>query len=188
MKELQRLLLENEAWATWHNENAPHYFSEMAKGQEPKFFWIGCSDSRVVPADIINSAPGDIFVYRNVANRAELTDKSFAAVCEYAIKFLKVNYIIVCGHYGCGGVKAAMNGIDNPIISDWVSPIKKLCNDNQVCDEKKLVELNVLEQVRIISQLQAVIDQRKERSFPLIAGWVYDIETGEIKDLERNTP
>lgn len=183
MEKIKRLILENKAWAHGHSELDPEFFANMAKDQNPDILWIGCSDSRVPPDEIINTKPGSLFVYRNVANVVNATDESLMSVVEYAVLYLKIKYIIICGHYNCGGVRAAFDGIDNPRLAKWtqgISEIKKK-QDSKTVDE--LVEQNVCAQAGKVAELPVIKDARKSGQYPLIVSWVYDLRNGLIKEL-----
>lgn len=185
MKVLERLLLENKAWAQGHSQMDPEYFDNMAKGQNPDILWIGCSDSRVPPDEVINTKPGTLFVHRNIANLVYQEDKNVLSVIEYAVKYLKVKYIIVCGHYGCGGVLAAINGIDNPVLQDWTKMIGAVNQETpsaKTADE--VVEANVLQQIENLSKLEAVTGAWAEGADLKLVGWVYDLKNGLIKELK----
>lgn len=189
MKTLKRFLLQNKAWAQGQTEIDPEYFSNMSIDQNPEILWIGCSDSRVPPDEIINSKPGSLFVHRNIANLVYHEDQNLMSVMEYAIKYLKVKYVIVCGHYNCGGVKAAMDGIDNDKLSNWTRMVaetrSKASHDVNL---KSLVELNVLKQVENLVKTEVIQSAWKESYYPKVVGWVYDLKTGLIKELETVDP
>lgn len=179
MEKIKKLLLENRAWAKGNRQMDPGYFESLAKGQNPDILWIGCADSRVPPGEIINANPGDLFVHRNIANIVYLNDKNFMSVLEYAIYYLKVNYIIICGHYNCGGVKAAFEGVQNFRISDWVSDISKIKVQKQVKNLDELIEANIVNQVeKLEKHLQSI-----HRDNIKVLGWAYDLKTGLIKSL-----
>lgn len=185
METINRLILENKAWAQGHSQIDEDYFSNMAKDQSPEILWIGCSDSRVPPDEVINTKPGDIFVHRNIANIVNLNDENLLSVLEYAVKYLKVKYIIVCGHYNCGGVKAAFEGIDNKRLSDWTKPISELKFEHKPKDYNKLVELNVSKQVENLKQVPVIQEALKNSDYPKLVGWVYDIKTGLVNEQAK---
>ncbi len=192
MPNIDKLLLENKAWAQEKLEENPDYFKKLAALQTPEYLWIGCSDSRVPANEVTGTAPGEIFVHRNIANMVVHTDINLLSVLTYAVDVLEVKHIIVCGHYGCGGVKAAMGNNYLPLINNWLRNIKDVYKTNRVeiqsiQDEEKqfdrLVELNVLEQVHHLAETNIVQGAWKKREMPLIHGWVYGLNNGIIKPL-----
>lgn len=193
MKSYERLLLENKAWAGEKIADDPEYFERLADLQAPEFLWIGCSDSRVPANEITGTQPGEIFVHRNVANLVVNTDVNLLAVLDYAVKHLKVKHVIVCGHYGCGGVKASMSNTDYQyVLNMWLRNIKdvqRLHNEelsaieNEEQKFNKLVELNVKEQVLNLAKTSVIQKAWKERQGPHLHGWVYDLHDGIIKPI-----
>jgi carbonic anhydrase len=193
METYHKLLLENKAWASEKNEANPNFFTNLAKLQTPEFLWIGCSDSRVSADQITGTQPGEIFVHRNIANLVVNTDVNLMAVLDYAINHLKVKHVIVCGHYGCGGVKASMCKTDlKYILNMWLRNIKdiqRLYEDelNNIPDENKrydrLVELNVKEQVLNLAKSSIVQNAWKNDDKPHLHGWVYSLNDGIIKPV-----
>lgn len=192
MPNIDKLLLENKAWAQEKLEENPDYFKKLAALQTPEYLWIGCSDSRVPANEVTGTAPGEIFVHRNIANMVVHTDINLLSVLTYAVDVLEVKHIIVCGHYGCGGVKAAMGNNYLPLINHWLRNIKDVYRTNRaelqsIQDEEKqfdrLVELNVLEQVHHLAETNIVQGAWKKREMPLIHGWVYGLNNGIIKPL-----
>jgi carbonic anhydrase len=192
MKSYERLLLENKAWAAEKLQDDPEFFSRLSHLQTPEFLWIGCSDSRVPANEITGTQPGEIFVHRNIANMVVHTDLNLLSVLQYAVEVLHVKHIIVCGHYGCGGVKAALTQHSFGIINKWLRNIKDvyryhreevdaLENDDQRVD--KLIELNVTEQVLNLAKTSIVQKSWKENNYPHLHGWVYSIENGIIKPI-----
>ena len=188
----QKLLKGNQDWVQATLKADPHYFEELAKGQSPDYLWIGCSDSRVPDNEITGSDPGDIFVHRNIANMVVHTDINMLSVLQYAVEVLHVKHIIVCGHYGCGGVLTAMKRTDNGLVNNWLRNIKEVIylhkdelaaikDDKQRAD--RLVELNVLKQVQNLAKTSTVQRAWKNRELE-IHGWVFDLATGQIKDLD----
>lgn len=168
-----------------------NYFNSLAKGQSPNILYFGCSDSRVVPETIMGISPGEMFVHRNIANMISNTDRSAMSVLAYAVTQLKVKHIIVCGHYFCGGITAAMSDDDLGILNPWLQPIKDVMSINksilnQEPDEtarsKKLVELNVHQQLDNIYNLPGMKDLLIDESIQL-HGWIFDIETGKLIDI-----
>jgi len=195
----EKLLQENKAWAKDQVEKDPDYFKRLEQIQQPEFLWIGCSDSRV-PADKITcTQPGEIFVHRNIANVVVHTDVNFASVLEYAVEVLKVKHVIVCGHYGCGGVRAAMSNQDLGVINKWLRNIKDVYRIHRVeldniTDENKradrLVELNVKEQVMNVAKTSIIQKAWKNDNRPHLHGWVYGLNDGIINpifEMEPNT-
>lgn len=192
MDKIRKLLLENKAWAQSKVDADKDYFTKMAKDQKPEYLWIGCSDSRVPPSEITNTDPGQMFVHRNIANLVVHTDLNFLSVLQYAVEYLEVPHIIVCGHYNCGGVKAAIAHKDFGILNNWVRNIKdtyfsyKVEVDNIKGEWKqvnRLVELSVIEQVKNLSHSSIIQEAWQIRKYPYIHGWVYDINTGLLKQL-----
>jgi carbonic anhydrase len=191
-KEYLRLLEGNKRFVKNMLEKDPDYFRNLSKGQSPEYLWIGCSDSRVPANEITDTMPGEIFVHRNIANMVVNTDMNLLSVIHYSVKYLKVKHIIVCGHYGCGGVLAAMSNKQFGLIDNWLSNIKDVYKFNQgeldlIKDEKKrgqrLVELNVTQQVLNLAKVSIIQEAWREGQYPVLHGWVYDIEDGIIKDL-----
>ena len=192
MDKIRKLVLENKAWAQSKVEADKDYFEKMAHDQKPEYLWIGCSDSRVPPSEITNTDPGQMFVHRNIANLVVHTDMNFLSVLQYAVENLKVPHVIVCGHYNCGGVKAALSTQSLGLINNWVRNIKDTYHfhkvevdsvRNEMDRVNKLVELNVIEQVKNLAHTSIVQGAWKERQYPYIHGWVYDISTGLLKQL-----
>jgi carbonic anhydrase len=192
MSVIEKLLLNNKAWAEDRIEENPDYFKKLASLQTPEYLWIGCSDSRVPANEVTGTAPGEIFVHRNIANMVVHTDINLLSVLTYAVDVLEVKHIIVCGHYGCGGVKAAMGNDYLPLINNWLRNIKDVYKANRtelksIQDEEKqfdrLVELNVLEQVHHLAETNIVQGAWKKREMPLIHGWVYGLNNGIINPL-----
>ncbi|BFG70944.1 carbonate dehydratase [Sediminibacterium sp. KACHI17] len=193
MKIYEKLLLENKAWATEKIQDDPEYFSRLADIQKPDFLWIGCSDSRVPANEITNTQPGEIFVHRNIANMVVHTDVNLLSVLDYAVTHLKVKHVIVCGHYGCGGVKAAMTNHDyKQVLNMWLRNIKdvyRIHRDelNSMADEQqkfdRLVELNVQEQVIHLAKTSIIQRAWKNEQRPHLHGWVYGLKDGLIKPV-----
>lgn len=189
MRTLKRLLLQNKAWALGQAGMDPEYFHNMALSQAPEILWIGCSDSRVPPDQVINTHPGNLFVHRNIANIVYAEDKNLLSVIEYAVRYLKVKYVVVCGHYGCGGVKAAMDGIDNPLLAEWTKKVAALyANASNKLDFDELVEMSVKAQVETLKSLPVITDTWKNSEYPKIVGWVYDLKCGLIKEITEFDP
>jgi carbonic anhydrase len=200
MHSYQKLLLENKAWAAEKVSDDPQFFQRLADIQTPEFLWIGCSDSRVPANEITGTQPGEIFVHRNVANLVVNTDVNLLSVLDYAVTYLKVKHVIVCGHYGCGGVKAALTNHDfKAILNMWLRNIKDVIRlhkdelDNIKNEEQKtdrLVELNVFEQVTNLAKTSIIQRAWKNENRPDIHGWVYGLKDGLIKpviEMKANT-
>jgi carbonic anhydrase len=191
MRTYERLLLENKAWAAEKVHDDPEYFSRLEHLQTPEFLWIGCSDSRVPANEITGTQPGEIFVHRNIANMVVHTDLNMLSVLQYAVEVLKVKHVIVCGHYGCGGVKAAMGNHSFGIINKWLRNIKDVFRFHREEfegldeDEKvnKLIELNVKEQVLNLAKTSIIQHSWKENNYPHLHGWVYGLHNGLIKPI-----
>jgi carbonic anhydrase len=192
MQRYQQLLLANKEWAKQKVTEDPEFFSRLVNIQRPDFLWIGCSDSRVPPNEITQTQPGEIFIHRNVANLAVHTDLNMLSVLQYAVEVLEVKHIVVCGHYGCGGVKAAMSRHSFGLINKWLRHIKDVYRFNQaelqeIVDERmrldRLIELNVIQQVYNLAETSIVQRAWKKNNFPHLHGWVYELENGMIKSL-----
>lgn len=197
MKPYEQLLLENKAWAEGKIGEDPGFFKRLVDIQTPKFLWIGCSDSRVPPNEITQTQPGEIFIHRNVANLVIHTDLNMLSVVQYAVEVLQIKHIIVCGHYGCGGVKAAMTQKSYGLINKWIRNIKDVYRyhqfeiDNLDSEEKrlnKLIELNVQEQVYNLAKTSIIQRSWKKFNAPHLHGWVYDLADGVIQPLLDITP
>jgi carbonic anhydrase len=192
MKSYERLLLENKAWAAERIEDDPDFFKRLKNIQSPEYLWIGCSDSRVPANEITGTQPGEIFVHRNIANMVVHTDLNLLSVLQYAVEVLKVKHVIVCGHYGCGGVQAAMTKKSLGIINKWLRNIKDVYRFHReeidvIQDEtertNRLVELNVQEQVLNLAKTSIIQKAWKEHKAPDLHGWVYGLHNGLIKPL-----
>ncbi|MEY2647742.1 MAG: hypothetical protein RL282_455 [Bacteroidota bacterium] len=200
MKPYEKLLSENKAWAAERIAHDPEFFSRLANVQSPEYLWIGCSDSRVPPDQITGTNPGEIFIHRNIANMVVHTDLNMLSVLQYAVEVLKVKHVIVCGHYGCGGVKAAMTHQSFGIINKWLRNIKDVYRFHQeevnsLKSEEdrlnKLIELNVKEQVMNLAKTSIIQKAWKESHIPHLHGWVYGLDDGVIKpifEMTANTP
>jgi carbonic anhydrase len=192
MKSYEKLLEENKIWAAGKIAQDPEFFSRLANVQTPEYLWIGCSDSRVPPNEITGTEPGEIFIHRNIANMVVHTDLNMLSVLHYAVNVLKVKHVIVCGHYGCGGVKAAMTQNSYGIINKWLRNIKDVYRIHReefysIPDENKkvdrLVELNVKEQVLNLAKTSIIQQAWKDQNGPHLHGWVYGLENGLIKPI-----
>jgi carbonic anhydrase len=199
MKPFEKLLLENKAWAEEKITREPDYFKRLAEVQRPNFLWIGCSDSRVPAELIVNAEPGEIFVHRNIANQVITTDFNSLSVVQFAVAVLKVEHVIVCGHYSCGGVKAALDKqrSDLTLVNKWLMHVKDVYRFHQ--DEiealstrdaqiNRLVELNIIEQVYKLAHTSIIQRAWKKEGRPVLHGWVYGLDDGLIKDLISLTP
>ncbi|WP_347986000.1 carbonate dehydratase [Methylomonas sp. AM2-LC] len=197
----EKLLLENRAWSEDVISRDPHFFENLAKEQTPEFLWIGCSDSRVPAETVVNAQPGEVFVHRNIANQVINTDFNCLSVLQYAIEVLHVKHIIVCGHYGCGGVKAALEKQKSGLVitNKWLMHIKDLyrlhqddliaLNPDKMLD--RLIELNIIEQVYRLAHTSIIQFAWKHGHKPTIHGWVYGLENGllhELIKLDENSP
>ncbi|MEO5603415.1 MAG: carbonate dehydratase [Cyclobacteriaceae bacterium] len=191
-KSYLKLLENNKAWSVLKKNNDPNFFAGLAHGQNPDYLWIGCSDSRVPANEITGTKPGEIFEHRNIANMVIHSDMNMLSVLSYAVEVLKVKHIIVCGHYGCGGVQAAMGNKPYGLIDNWLRHLKDVYRfhheelDNIQDNEtraRRMVELNVIEQVQDLGKTSIVQNAWNKQQPLFIHGWVYDIKDGLIKDL-----
>lgn len=189
----KKLLENNKDWVAKSLEKDPEFFSRLANGQQPPILWIGCSDSRVPANEIIGAQPGEVFVHRNIANMVLHTDMSMLSVLDYAVNVLKVKHVIVCGHYGCGGVQAALTNKHIGLIDNWIRHIKDVYRFHQdelnaIEDEKtkfnRFVELNVFEQVYDLAKTSIMQTAWEREQEVHIHGWVYDVKDGLINDLK----
>jgi carbonic anhydrase len=190
-KSYEKLIEGNKLFAESRLFQDPNYFNKLSSGQSPDYLWIGCSDSRVPANEITSTKSGEIFVHRNIANLVVHTDTNMLSVLEYAVHFLKVKHIIVCGHYGCGGVNASMTNTYHGFVDNWLRNIKDVYHANEaeltaLKDEKlrsnRLTELNVITQVKNLAKTTIVQKAWAERDLHL-HGWVYGLDTGIVKDL-----
>jgi carbonic anhydrase len=190
-----QLLDNNKQWVASKLESDPQFFDKLAGGQQPPLLWIGCADSRVPANEIIGAQPGEVFVHRNIANMVIHSDMNMLSVLDYAVNVLKVKHIIVCGHYGCGGVKAAMGAETYGLIDNWIRHIKDVYRFhhqelNLIQDEEdrfnRFVELNVIEQVYDLAKTSIVQNAWKSGQTLSLHGWVYGVGSGVIKDLGVN--
>lgn len=187
------LLEGNKRWVQQQLKADPDFFTKLSKGQSPQVLWIGCSDSRVPANEITGTRPGEVFVHRNIANMVVHADMNLLSVLDYAVNILKVKHVIVCGHYGCGGVQAAMNGKQYGLVDNWIRLIKDVYRiHSEELDQiedlndrfNRFVELNVIEQVFDLSKTSIIQNAwREQQNYPIVHGWVYSLETGIIKDL-----
>jgi carbonic anhydrase len=196
MKMLGNLFENNRQWAENIKKNNPDFFSKLSKRQNPQYLWIGCSDSRVPASEIVGLAPGELFVHRNIANVVIHTDLNCLSVIQYAVEVLKIKHIIICGHYGCGGIKAAMEKKAHGLIDNWLRHIKDVyryyhVQIDAIDDEKDkfdlLCELNVVEQVANVCHTSIIQNAWKAGQELTVHGWIYNIADGLIRDLDIYT-
>ncbi len=192
--DIKQIFKNNQEWAQEKLKLDSDYFNQLSKGQNPDILYIGCSDSRVTAEEIMGVAPGQAFIHRNIANMVPNTDLSSMSVIDYAVLHLKVNHVVVCGHYYCGGVKAAMQSKDLGILNPWLRNIRdvyRIHRDelNEISDDeeryKRLVELNVQEQCVNVIKTAEVQRAYRERGMT-VHGWVFDVHSGKLIDLEIN--
>lgn len=190
-----QLLINNREWVAQKIDADPESFTRLANGQQPPVLWIGCADSRVPANEIIGAEPGEVFVHRNIANMVVHSDMNMLSVLDYAVNVLKVKHVIVCGHYGCGGVAAAMTNRHFGLIDNWIRHIKDVYRFhskelNDITDESerlnRFIELNVIEQVYDLAKTSIVQAAWEKGQALHLHGWVYDIKDGLIKDLDVN--
>ncbi len=191
----EQIFENNKKWVAAKTASDADFFAKLAIDQRPEFLYIGCSDSRVTAEELMGLKPGDVFVHRNVANLVNATDLNVMAVINYAVRHLDVKHVVVCGHYNCGGVKAAMQPKDLGILNPWLRNIRdvyRIHKDelNAIKDEheryNRLVELNVQEQCINVIKLAAVQQQYVQNGYPTVHGWVFDLKSGLLKDLKIN--
>lgn len=195
MNDLKELFDRNQQWADTIKQSDPDFFLRLSRQQTPEILWIGCSDSRVPANQIISLPPGEVFVHRNIANVVVHTDLNCLSVIQYAVDVLKVKHIIVCGHYGCGGIKATLDGKEHGLIDNWLRHIKDVMRFNEAEFEglthsekvDLLCELNVVEQVKNICNTTIVKNAWKQGMELDIHGWIYNIENGILKDLGESS-
>ena len=194
MKTLKRLFERNRAWAAEISEREPGFFRELSRRQAPEYLWIGCSDSRVPSTQLVDLSPGEMFVHRNVANVVVHTDLNCLSVMQYAVDVLKVKHIIVCGHYGCGGVLAAVDEDRHGLIDNWLRHVQDVRSKHQAeldalaTEEQRhqrLCELNVMEQVVNVGKTTIVRDSIARGQQLTLHGWIYDLRDGLLRDLGR---
>lgn len=196
MQQSYNILLENnKKWVAEQLALDPHFFDNLAEKQTPEYLWIGCSDSRVPANQITGTQPGEVFVHRNIANMVVHSDMNMLSVLSYAVEVLQVKHIIVCGHYGCGGVKAAMGNIQLGLIDNWLRHLKDVYRvhyqeldkiEDKEIRVRRFVELNVMEQVLHLGKTSIVQNAWKRGQDLHLHGWAYDIKDGMIKDLGVN--
>ena len=192
MQPLKHLFDQNRAWAEDVRAHTPEFFSSLSRQQTPEYLWIGCADSRVPANEIVRLAPGEIFVHRNVANVVVHTDLNCLSCIQYAVEVLRVKHIIVCGHYGCGGVQAALENRTLGLIDNWLRHVqdvqqKHAAQLNELSPERRLArlcELNVIEQVLNVTQTTVVRGAWERGQELTVHGWVYSLEDGLLRDLK----
>lgn len=193
MSDIQELLDNNREWSRQITEQNPRFFPDLAAQQNPKYLWIGCSDSRVAANTIVGLMPGEVFVHRNVANLVVHTDINCLSVVQFAIEQLNVEHVIICGHYGCGGVAAAVDGKDHGLIDNWLRHIQDTSNLflpelDAIDDPSKkidlLCELNVYRQVINVSETTSILDAWRTGRDLTVHGWIYGLDDGIIRDLD----
>lgn len=193
MTTYEQIFENNKQWVARKKASDEQFFENLAKGQDPDFLYIGCSDSRVTAEELMGSEPGEVFVHRNIANLISNADLNVMSVIHYAVACLKVKHIVVCGHYDCGGVKAAMQAEDMGILNPWLRNVRdvyRLHKDelNAIRDEdqryRRLVELNVEEQCINVLKTAEVQKAYLKQGYPLLHGWVFNLKTGELIDLK----
>jgi carbonic anhydrase len=191
----KKILDNNKQWVEAQLQIDPNYFKDLSKGQNPPLLWIGCSDSRVPANEIIGAKPGEVFVHRNIANMVVHSDMNMLSVLDYAVNALKIKHVIVCGHYGCGGVKAAMGNTSIGIIDNWIRHIKDVYRLhhqelNAIADENdrfnRFVEINVIEQVFDLAKTSIVQSAWNSGQELSLHGWVYGLNSGFVTDLNVN--
>jgi carbonic anhydrase len=189
----EQIFENNRQWIASKTATEKDFFEKLARDQSPEYLYIGCSDSRVTAEDLMGAEPGEVFIHRNVANLVNAVDLNVMSVINYAVRHLKVKRIIVCGHYGCGGVKAAMQSRDLGILNPWLRNIRDvyrlhktelLAIEDEHTRYDRLVELNVQEQCINVIKTAAVQQRYIEEGAPTVHGWVFDIRTGQLKDLK----
>ncbi|MCX8156344.1 MAG: carbonate dehydratase [Verrucomicrobiae bacterium] len=192
MRTLQSLLVNNQKWARQMEARQPGFFATLARQQRPKFLWIGCADSRVPANEITGLLPGEMFVHRNIANVVAPSDMNSLAVIQFAVEVLKVEHIIVCGHYGCGGVQAALRGDRLGLVDHWLRQVRQVAEQHQArlaalpddaAKVLRLCELNVLEQALHVSQCPVVQDAWQRGQVLSVHAWIYALEDGLLRDL-----
>lgn len=196
MKEINHIFEKNRKWANKLKKSNPAFLAKLSKKQNPEYLWIGCSDSRVPAITIMDLQPGKIFVHRNIANLVVHTDLNCLSVVQYAVEVLKIKHIIVCGHYGCGGIKAAMENVEHGLIDNWLQNIKDIyryhqANIDAIKTKKdkwdRMCELNVIEQVANLCHTTIVQNAWNSGQKLAVHGWIYSMEDGILKDMNITT-
>lgn len=197
MKSYDQIFLANRAWVQTIKNVDEDYFKNLSLGQSPKYFWIGCADSRMSPTMITRSKLGELFVHRNVANLVKEDDENFMASLRYAVDYLKVKHIVVAGHYSCGGVKAAFDGLQDPYLTKWIDDIKQTLDANEaeianIGDEtqklNRLTELSIIKQVDKLASMDIIKDAWAKGQRLFVHGWIFNISTGELNSLKEIHP
>jgi carbonic anhydrase len=183
MKDILTLLNNNKAWAERVQRETPDFFTRLKRQQRPKYLWIGCSDSRVPANQITGLLPGEVFVHRNISNQVINTDMNLMCVLQYAVEILKVRHIIVCGHYGCGGIEAVMQGKTYGLLEHWLDNVKAVPDRGRITADE-MCEMNVVTQVENLSRNTTVQEAWRMKRKLSIHGWIYSISNGLIKDLD----
>ena len=192
---IDELIENNDLWIKERLKNDKNYFTKLSKGQSPRYLMVSCSDSRVPLNSLLKADPGEIFIHRNIANQVNITDINFLSVLEFSIEYLFIKHIIVVGHYNCGGISAAVDGVDQGLVENWISPVKELYNKNiteltGIEDTHKrmdrLAEINASEQAKNIIKTPVYQRALKKRKFPMIHAWIFDIYTGKIIKQDLN--
>jgi carbonic anhydrase len=193
MKNLKPLFDSNRKWANGLRATDPDFFPRLARQQAPEYLWIGCADSRVPANEIVGLLPGELFVHRNIANLVIHTDMNCLSVLQYAVEFLKVKHVIVCGHYGCGGVHAALDPMPHGLVDNWLRHVRDLAIKHRAkldaatdatARRRRLCELNVVEQVFNVGHTTILRDAWVRGQDVTIHGWIYDLSDGLLRDLE----
>ncbi|EAW12033.1 carbonic anhydrase [Aspergillus clavatus NRRL 1] len=188
----ERIFENNRAWVAAKKEEDPAFFEKLGAGQTPQYLYIGCSDSRVPANDIMGLTAGEVFVHRNIANLVPNTDLNVMSVINYAVRHLKVKHIVVCGHYNCGGVKAALTPSDLGLLNPWLRNVRDVYRlhereldaiEDEEAKYNRLVELNVVESCRNVIKTAAVQQSYHDNQFPVVHGWIFDVRTGLLRDL-----
>lgn len=196
MRLLPQLFANNQAWASQQTRRDPHFFERLCAIQAPAYLWIGCADSRVPANEIVGLAPGELFVHRNVGNIVRPDDQNCLAVLQYAVDFLHISHIIVCGHYRCGGIQAAFGPRTTDPLEGWIAHIRAIRQihadelaalPDDVTRWQRLCEFNVIAQARILSGLPTIVRARERGQQLAIHGWIYDLRDGLLRDLEVST-
>jgi carbonic anhydrase len=184
MKDIEKLLINNRQWARRVEQETPGFFGKLRRQQRPKYLWIGCSDSRVPANQITGLLPGEVFVHRNISNQVINTDMNLMCVLQYAVEVLKVKHIIVCGHYGCGGITAVKRNTATGVLEHWLENVRVAARKHKRITLDEMCELNVKKQVENLAH-NTVVQKAWERGRRLyIHGWIYSIRDGLIKDLK----
>ncbi len=192
---IDELIKNNEDWINEKLKNDEDYFTKLSKGQNPRYLMISCSDSRVPLNSMLKAEPGEIFIHRNIANQINMTDINFLSVLEYSIEHLFIKHVIVVGHYSCGGIAAAVDGVDQGLVENWITPVNDIYNKNieelsNIKDMQKrmdrLAEINVLEQAKNLIKIPIYQRALKRKKYPMLHAWIFDIYTGKIIQKEIN--